>query len=394
MTHAQQSSVETTTDTPTDTPEPAIPALDAAVRILHVVTESTGPLAEVAKVAVAGHLAAGHRVAVASRPEVFADLGLTETAELRHVEVPVRGSLVPGDPDHALSLHKLYRHVEVVHAHGLHAAAVAGMGLTGLPASFRPTLVASVGRFSSSSFLAKADARIVARTADAVLGTTEPVVEWFEPDVAHVERARLLKADLDRRLRPTRSKQAVRTALGVRSGTWLVASPVDLVDHGALTAIVDAAHRISTHRADRKWTVALSGHGGLRGLIAREFVKKDRGVELADQDLSVDLMAAADLVIATDRMGEFDAEDLMQLQKPVVFVGSDRGARLWGDAATHVAADDVEGLVDAIAAYIDRPALRGERAVAARRRVDDVDGGAFIAEDLRALYARLVHAKG
>ncbi|GAA2005209.1 group 1 glycosyl transferase [Brevibacterium samyangense] len=375
---------------PDPTSLPARPELDPNTRIMHVLTESTGPIADVAKVAVAGHVEAGHEVAVAARPEVFAALDMPESALLRHIPVAIAAGPRPGDPDAALTLHKYYRHVDLVHAHGLHAAAVAGLGFTGLPAGRRPVLVATVGRFGSRNVFAKTDAALVARTASAVLGTTEPVVEHFADSVATVERARLMRADLDRNVRPTRSKAAVRKALGIQAGTWLVASPVELVDHTALTTIVDAATQLSAHRADRRWTVALSGTGGLRGLIGKEFARPGRGLVLADHDDTIDLLAAADVVLASDRMGDIDPEDLMQLAKPVVFVGTERGARMWGDAAFATPADSTEELLDAVFTYIDSPAARGAAGIAARRRVDDADSGAFLAEDLRALYAGLL----
>src|SRR5699024_8482034 len=69
-----------------------------------------------------------------------------------------------------------------------------------------------------------------------------------------------------------------------------------------------------------------------------------------------------DVVIASETMTGLSHEDLMQLSKPAVFIGSERRAGIWGEAAKSVAADDTEALVREINHLLDDPAGRGSSA--------------------------------
>ncbi|RAE29370.1 group 1 glycosyl transferase, partial [Burkholderia multivorans] len=128
----------------------------------------------------------------------------------REIELSAKRRLSPSDPASAFTLHKIYPHVDIVHGHGLHAATLTGLGFTGLPARLSPTAVATVENFAPADVIEKTGAEIVARTARGVLGTTEPVVEWFAGSVPLVERAELVTPDIDTDLTVTASRAQVR----------------------------------------------------------------------------------------------------------------------------------------------------------------------------------------
>ena len=90
---------------------------------------------------------------------------------------------------------------------------------------------------------------------------------------------------------------------------------------------------------------------------------------MASEYSAAEVAAAADLVIAADRMTGLSTEGLMQMRRPVVHIGRERGARIWGESVTHVDADDTPGLLAAIADYVDNPATRATAAVAVKDRV-------------------------
>ena len=179
----------------------------------------------------------------------------------------------------------------------------------------------------------------------------------------------------------------VRRELGIGEGTWMVASPIALRDHTALATVLDAADQINQRRRDRNVVFALTGTGKDRSTISREFA--DRGVLVAPAGDLVDVAAAADVVIASETMTGLSHEDLMQLSKPAVFIGSERRAGIWGEAAKAVPADDTEALLREINHLLDDPAGRGTSAVAAKKRVIDVSNGAAISETLLDLYAEV-----
>ena len=354
-----------------------------------MLAETTGPVVEVAKLAVLGHLRAGYKVAVAAHRSLLGTFGVPEELadEFREIELAARRRFTMADPNTAFTLHKYYQHVDIVHAHGLHAATLSGLAFTGLPARFHPKVVATIESFDSANVIEKTGAEIVGRTATAILGTTEPVVDYFGGRVPLVERAELVHPDIDIDLTVRSPRAEVRRELGISEGTWMIASPIALRDHTALATVLDAAEEINRKRPGRKVVTVLTGTGKDRSTVAREFA--DRGVIVAPAGDLVDVAAAADVVIASETMTGLSHEDLMQLSKPAVFIGSERRAGIWGEAAKSVDADDTDALVREINHLLDDPAGRGSSAVAAKKRVIDVSNGAAISETLLDLYAEV-----
>ncbi|MGO2035858.1 MAG: group 1 glycosyl transferase [Brevibacterium sp.] len=363
--------------------------LSADTRILHVLADTTGPVVEVAKLAVLGHLRAGFKVAVAAHRSLLGTFGVPEELadNFREIELTARRKLTTADPGTAFTLHKHYRHVDIVHAHGLHAATLAGLAFTGLPARLHPKVVATIESFDSANVIDKTGAEIVGRTATAILGTTEPVVDYFGEKVPVVERAELVHPDIDVDLTVRTPRAEVRKDLGIGEGTWMIASPIALRDHTALATVLDAADQINQKRPDRNVVTVLTGTGKDRSTIERAF--SDRGVIVAAAGDLVDVVAAADVVIASESMTGLSHEDLMQLSKPAVFIGSARRAGIWGEAARSVDPDNTEALLREINHLLDDPAGRGSQAVAAKKRVIDVQDGAAISATLLDLYAEV-----
>lgn len=367
--------------------------LDPDARILHVVTTTRGVIGEVAVDAIRGHLAAGRQVAVAARTSVISRLDLPESPALALIPIGARDRVTGADPGSSLTLHQHYRHVDVVHAHGLHAAALAGAAMTGLPARLRPALVATVGRFHASNVLDGVSAKIVERTAAVVLGTTAPTAAHFTDSVPVTERAQLRRPDVLQRLAPSVGRAQVRENLGLPSGSFLVATPMRLADGDELTTFLEAAVTMFDHRPDRRVVFALTGAGRERSTIENAFTRT-HPVVLADEGSVVDVLAAADVVVGSKAMTGVDVEGLMQLGRATVVLGDARAARPWGDSAARVASDDTPGLLGAITSFLDSPEERTSAAFAARRRVDDIDASALIADDLLDVYAEaLAHRR-
>lgn len=366
--------------------------LSADTRILHVLAETTGPVVEVAKLAVLGHLRAGFKVAVAAHRSLLGTFGVPEELadNFREIELAARRRFTLADPNTAFTLHKYYQHVDIVHAHGLHAATLAGLAFTGLPARLHPKIVATIESFDAAGVIEKTGAEIVGRTATAILGTTEPVVDYFGGKVPVVERAELVHPDVDADLTVRTPRAQVRRELGVPEGTWMVASPIALRDHTALATVLDTADQINAKRPGRPVVTVLTGTGKDRSTIESAFA--DRNVIVAPAGDLVDVAAAADVVIASETMTGLSHEDLMQLSKPAVFIGNARRAGIWGAAAKAVAADDTDALLSEINHLLDDPAGRGSQAVAAKKRVIDVNNGAAISATLLDLYAEVAES--
>lgn len=343
--------------------------LARSTRILHILTESDSVFAESALIAISAQAAQGLHVAVAARPEVLDALGLIESGTLRLIELPIYGQAHPADPKAAFALHKLYRHIDLVHAHGLHAAALAGLGLTGLPKSLRPVIVDTVGNERGSDRFSASQRKFIGRTATRVLGSNAAVVEEFAAAVPEAARAPLARPDVIRNLAPAHSSRTVRKQLGIASDVVLVASPVALVDGDVLTTIAEAALRLPAARADRRWAFVFTGTGPARTTLETEIAGRAEHVYVASPSQVVDVLAAAEVVVAAAQMSTVDAAGVMQLRRPVVFVGADEEAAAYGQTAVRVPATDTSALLHGIEFYADRPTIRTQMAFAAADRV-------------------------
>lgn len=348
---------------------------DPSTRIMHVLDTADSVVVEMARETIARHLQAGYPTAVAARTSVFDSLGLDVSDPLLvHIEIGAVTGVRLADAAHAFTLHKYYRHVDLVHAHGLHAGALAGLALTGLPKRMHPAIVTTVERFEEDGSIDALLARTVARTSTAVLGTTEPVCEHFaDLEVPVIERAPLLRPDLDPRAdittALTRDRKRVRRDLDVPAGHWLIASPIEMRDDTAVATVLDAAIRLPQHRPDRRWVVVFTGGGPARAQVRDEIASRFAHIRLASEYSAAEVAAAADIVIAADRMTGLSTEGLMQMRRPVLHIGRERGARIWGERVIHVAAGDTPGLLVGIAEYADSPVARATAAVAAKDRV-------------------------
>ena len=351
-------------------------------RILHVLTEASSPIADTAATIIAGQLERGYRVAVASRAEVFQALS-AQHPQLRHIDIPARPSafdLSAGTS--AFRLHKIYRHIDVVHAHGRHAAVLAGLGLTGLPGRMHPPIIATVGRDEDDSLFG-AQHLIVARTATAVLGTTERVVADYEDDVAVAERAQLVRTDDQGFPRPNVSAKKMRRRLSADDGRMVIAVPIEAKDTVELTEVVEAIVALDKTQSDRRWRVVFTGRGGVRSHLEKLSHALDYVTVAAPSD-AVNVVNAADIVIASARMTGLDSDDVMNVGKATIVVGNERLARAYGPHAT--VANTADEIGQAIASYAGSPADRISDGFALRKRVRSGNRDHLV-ETLLELYA-------
>lgn len=344
----------------------------AGTRILHVVGKPGTVLSDVAAHAIAFQVAGGYKVGVAATSKTLR--ALTERIDspnLVRFPMSIADHAQPwSDAATAFDLHRNYRHVDLVHAHGLAPAVVASLGMTGLPAAKRPTLVATLGRQAGESFLTSAGAGIVGRHATAILGSTDVIVERFADDVPIAERAGLLDADLARRIEPSEDAAQVREDLQLPRGTWMVASAARISDADAMTTLLESVVELNQQRPERPVALVLTGQGRGRAEIERQWaLGQSAPVILAEPSRTVDVLAAADIVVGSRKMSGIDVEGLMQLGRPLVALGDEAAAREFGPKSPSAPPRDVAGLTRAISDLIDDPAARALAGVGAKERI-------------------------
>ncbi|MCI2265390.1 group 1 glycosyl transferase [Sediminivirga luteola] len=385
-------------------PGPQTAQLDAppaGARILHVVQDtgdaqgSLSPVAELAGIAIGAQrearLAAG--VAGTSRivEAVLAQAGTPEEEVLR-LEAPIGGQPSPADPRSAFTLHRAYPFTDIVHAHGLGAGVIAALGMTGLPRRLRPALVVTLGRDSGesgSSVLDRSGQALIAKHADVLLGSTAGITEAFADQVPITRRAPLLRPeDPPAPLVPRKDRSTVRRELGLGEDTWLIAAPIALQDSTALTTIVDASRLVGKGRVGRSAVLALTGTGSERSTIAREFAtRRDFSLVLPEPADQPSVLAAADVVIASERMSGVDGDALLQLGRPAIGIGTRKLGALLGDELVLVPEDDTDALVKAVHLLLDDPIARGRMGHAAKRRVSASNPAQTAVAELLDAYA-------
>ncbi|GAB3569661.1 glycosyltransferase [Spelaeicoccus albus] len=273
------------------------------------------------------------------------------------------------DPGTVWRLHRMFPEQDIVHAHGLHAAALSILATTGLPARVRPKIVVTVPRQRTGAVNDRdmTAGMLISSRATAVLGATASVVERFR-SVPITERALLPVADAVTSLSPTRSRSEVHESLGVSDGTWLLASTAALTENNGLKTLLAAAREFSNRRPEFNVVLALAGDGSFKPALKDEVHEHDAPVLVVDESDAVDVLSAADVVLATDKLSVLDADQIMQLTRPIVSIGR-LGRHRFGSAAAQVAEGDVDGVIDAVGALLANPQRRGVAAIEARSRV-------------------------
>lgn len=273
------------------------------------------------------------------------------------------------DPGTVWRLHRMFPEQDIVHAHGLHAAALSILATTGLPAAVRPKIVVTVPRQRSGAVNDRdlTAGMLISTRATAVLGATASVVERFR-SVPITERALLPVADAVDSLSPTRTRAEVHKELGIADGTWLLASTAALTDSAGLKTLLTAAREFSAQRPEYRIMLALAGDGSFKPALNDEIKDHDAPIMVVDESEAVNVLSAADVVLATDKLSVLDADQIMQLTRPIVSIGR-LGRQRFGTAAAHAAEGDPDGVIKAVSALLADPGRRGVAAIAARSRV-------------------------
>ncbi|WGW13187.1 glycosyltransferase [Saxibacter everestensis] len=366
----------------------------SGLRVLHAVGEAGGVYGEVATLAINSLPKYGHKVAVAGSAAVLRELvpGKRKDApKVRKITISLGARPRPlRDLGAVWKLHKLFPKTDVVHAHGLHVGALCALAMTGLPKSSRPALVVTVPRLANGAAVdvEHLAGRLISRRADVVLGATESIVGRFASHGPHTERALLPATDTAQFLIPRRTRQEVRADLKLAEGTWLIASPAKLAETQGLTTLLSAAQKLKHSRPDRSIMVALTGTGPLRQVLEKEFAGRGLSMMVADADSAVDVLSAADVVVTTTELSGLDADQIMQLTRPIVALGGQDATDYYGEAAVIVDEDDEAAVLKAINELVDNPVRRGVGAINARSRVL----GSSPAHDVVAQLARLYPA--
>ena len=317
------------------------------MRVLVVLGTSAGGVGRHVHGLVGSLTGAGHQVVVACPREVEARFDLAGVAT---AVVPLELSDRPHPARDARAVRELGSLVEgadVVHAHGLRAAAVAvlAVGRARVPVVATLHNAAPSGALTGAVYAALE--RVVALRSALVLGVSADLVERMRRLGAR--RTGLAVVAAPQRRDATRDRHAVRADLGLGAHTSLAVVVARLAPQKGLDLLLDAHRELRGDDLDLVTVVA--GDGPLRAALQSRIDAEGLPVRLlGHRDDVPDLLAAADVVVSS-AVWEGQPVGIQEaLHAGAAVVATDVGgtAAVVGDAALLVPPDDAVSLSRAI----------------------------------------------
>lgn len=265
-------------------------------------------------------------------------------------------------------LGRLAAEVDLVHAHGLRAGALAVLGSRG-----RTPVVVTLHNGPPQS----APARAVHAALEATVARGAALVLVVSPDLG--QRLRRLRARAVRgaviaappRRVPANSRHLVRSGLALAPHTALAVTVARLAPQKDLATLIHAAARLR----DLDLIVVVAGEGPLRPDLQALIDAEGAPVRLLGARADVpDLLAAAD-VVASSALWEGQPVALQEaLLEGAAIVATDAGgtAAVLGDAGLLVPVGDPEALATALRTVLTDGTVRDNLRSRARERADEL----------------------
>ncbi|MDP9396228.1 MAG: glycosyltransferase family 4 protein, partial [Actinomycetota bacterium] len=304
-------------------------ATDAPRRVALVVGPSTGGIGGHVRSVAAGLASAGWEVVVCGPPATEERFGFTGVgATFRPVAIST-GTRPDRDVFAVRALRHAVADADVLHAHGLKAAAVAGAvrGRRPLVVTWHNAVLGSGLRRTGTGALE----RWVARRATVTLGASSDLVERARSLGAR--DARLGPVAAPRLPAPARSREQVRAALEAGERPVVLAA-ARLAPQKRHDVLLEASR--AWMRRDPAPLVVVAGDGPLRASLERRIHVEGLPVRLLGHREDVaDLLAAADVVVLTSdwEARALVAQEALRAGVPLVATAVGGVPELVGDAA-------------------------------------------------------------
>ncbi len=336
-----------------------------------------------------------HRVRVAGPAQTDQDFGFTAAGvAFEPLQIAARPRPL-ADRRTVNRLRGLAAEVDVVHAHGLRAGALAVLAVRRLHRGRRPKVVITLhNALVSGGAIAVVHAvleRIVARGADVVLVVSADLGTAMRRRGARDVRPAVVPAPL--LSPPRRPAEEVRREIGVPAEAALLVTIARLAPQKGLDVLVEAVGRVAATGVQVLAVVA--GDGPLAAGLSQASASGGIPVRLLGRRSDVaDLLAAADLVVVPSR---WEGQPLIvqeALLAGAAIVGTDAGgtAEVAGDGAVLVAPGDPTALAAAITDLLADPAGLAALRQRARRRGQSLPSAEDALRDVIAVYQSVDHS--
>lgn len=284
------------------------------------------------------------------------------------------------------------RPVDVLHAHGLAAGAVAALARpAGLPLVV--TWHTGLATHGPGGLLRRSIARSVAAAAEVNLVASAKLLAAASGLGARdVRPALIAPPPLPA---PRRTPEEVRAEFGLPPEAPVVLAAGRLVERKRFDVLIEAAQRWRKRTPQPR--VLLAGVGpAFRRLTARVAITRAPVVMVGWREDMADLLSAADVAVVTGSDVERDAfaQEALMAGTPLVSTDSGDQFEVLGSAAVQVPAGDVDALDGAVSWLLDDPAARRRLATAAREQAANWPTEAAVLEQVVGVYAELAAVAG
>jgi glycosyltransferase involved in cell wall biosynthesis len=364
--------------------------------VVQVLATSTGGVGSHVVDLTRGLVAGGAEVTVCGPAATEERFGFTG-AGARFVPVEISADTRPSDAQSVGALRRAIAAAgaDLVHAHGLRAGLVAGLARGRGRA--RPPLVVTLHNAVLSRGVrggaSRMVERIVARTAEVVLGASSDLVERAGSVVA--ADARLAPVAAPALPPPGRTRAAVRAELRIGPGTPLVLSVGRLHPQKGYDVLVAAAAGWRDRRPVPRVVIAGNGPSYL-DLTARISTSGAPVTLLGHRGDVADLLLAADLAVVSSvwEARQLFAQEALRAGVPLVASAVGGLPGLVGGGAVLVPPGDVAALDRAVRRLLDDPAELARYARLGLARAATWPTSAETLAQVRAVYAELSPAAG
>ncbi|MFD1542873.1 glycosyltransferase family 4 protein [Nonomuraea guangzhouensis] len=370
------------------------------MRVAFVLGTTSGGTGRHVRMLVEGLVRRGHHVVVLGPGSVgerfsFGDAGA------RFVEVPMSDRPHPvNDLRAVLAIRRMTKDADVVHAHGLRAGALAGLGLWGRAAGRTrvdersgatgrvPLVVTLHNALTAGGLIGVVYGgleRIVARRADQVLVVSPDLGERMRALGARDVRPAVVPAPVPRAAR--RSPQAVRAELG-SGGRPIVLAVGRLAQQKGYETLLDAARGPWPGETP---LFVVAGEGPLLGELGRRIEAEALPVMLlGNRDDVPDLLAAATVAVWASRWeGQpLSVSEALMVGRPVIATAVGGIPDLVAGAGILVPYGDAAALRAAVQDVVGDGAEAARLAAAAARRGAELPDAEDAVESVLNVYAR------
>ncbi|MEV6152205.1 glycosyltransferase family 4 protein [Nonomuraea sp. NPDC052129] len=336
------------------------------MRVAFVLGTTSGGTGRHVRMLVEGLIRRGHRVVVVGPASVEEQFSFGE-AGARFVEAPMSDRPHPvNDLRAVLAIRRVTKDADVVHAHGLRAGALAGLGLWGRV----PLVVTLHNALTAGGLIGVVYGgleRVVARRADQVLVVSPDLGERMRALGARKVGPAVVPAPVPRAAR--RSPQEVRAELGAGRRP-IVLTVARLAQQKGLETLLDTARGPWAGKGETP-LFAVAGDGPLLGELRRRIEAEALPVMLlGNRDDVPDLLAAATVVVWASRWeGQpLSVSEALMVGRPVIATAVGGVPDLLAGAGILVPYGDVAALRGAVQDVVGDGAEAARLAGAAARR--------------------------